>query len=239
MGATSFGYEALFKSLYDSGKMHQVIFALDYFSFCRAMVPLDMYLYDDSVWNDYEYWINYTSLKNAIEKLTRRFRPSRDDVYRFKSPNNRQQLKKCYDKAVKSYFKGEDYDLKKLIERYDRMMDVIAPDKHDIKYYFYFPPYSILEYKLMEQYGYWDIIKQFKKYIIKHMLSFENVKIFDFQSAPMIMNMDAYMDLRHHSHEYNKLIIDCISKDCCLQKYDKYEKCILDWEKMTKSFHTL
>ena len=236
MGATSYGYETLFKSLYENDKMRQVIVALDYFSFCRPIVPLDLYLYDDDVWNDYEYWLNYTSVKNSIKKLTTKNRPSRDDVYRFKSPNNRQQLKECYDKAVKSYFKGENYELKQLIQRFDRMMDVIAPEKHDVAYSFYFPPYSILEFKLMQQYGYWENVKQFKKYIVSRLLSLENVKVFDFQSHIMTTNVDQYMDLRHHSYDYNKKIIDFMSKDSCLVTHTNYKGHLKKWEQLVNDF---
>ena len=236
MGATSYGYETLFKSLYESGKMRQVIIALDYFSFCRSMVPLDMYLYDDCIWNDYEYWINYSSVKNAVVKLTNKFTPSRDSVYRFKSPNNREQLRKCYKNAQSSYFKGEDYDLKQLTKRFDQMMDVIAPEKNDVNYYFYFPPYSVLEFRVMQQYGYWENVKQFKEYIMNRLLSFDNVKLYDFQSDIMTTDVEEYMDLRHHSHDYSKKVIDSMSKDSCLVTKANYKQHLKNWEHIVDSF---
>lgn len=35
-----------------------------------------------------------------------------------------------------------------------------------------------------------------------------NVKVFDFQKRDLITRLDQYMDLRHHSHDYNRKIME-------------------------------
>ena len=63
-----------------------------------------------------------------------------------------------------------------------------------------------------------------------------NVKLYDFQKEAFICNLDEYMDLRHHSHAYNKRIIECMHKDSCRVSEDNYKKDLAVLDSLVKHY---
>lgn len=222
-GALDYDYSVLMPFVTQIGKMKHLIMSIDHFSFIRPIVPLDLYLYDNSVWNDYEYWLNYTSVKNAINIIKNEPLISRDELFHFNQPVGREYVLKSFQKDNHfSYF--TNYDFNHIEQRLDEMLLKIMPDLSDVDIFVYFPPYSILKFKLYEQHGFWNRITDFKQYAIEKMLKYPNVKLYDFQKEEFICNLDEYMDIFHHSHDYNKRIIECMYKDSCRVNKDNYKR---------------
>lgn len=208
MGANSNDYKEALPMIISQHKVRHIIWGLDIFSFTKNGNLIESYLYDDNRWNDIAYLLNYTSVKNCFYKL---FRPLPvDDLYHFSSPANEEAFKKAYASAKKEYFSEDRYDYDAMCELFDNDINTPPLYKEVDDVIIYFPPYSIGEFLLLRDCGYLDTYIKFKKYIIEQFLKLDNVRIYDFQVDDWIMNLDEYMDLRHHSHKYNRRIIECI-----------------------------
>lgn len=223
MGGTDYDYCLLFPHIINQGKARHFIWGMDFFSFSLPQTNFlsETYLYDNVLWNDYPYWLSYTSLDNAFKKMKNHSQVSRDSICHFSSPVGREHLLKYYQRDNNSkYFRKDDFTHMK--QRFDAMFDVLMPLMADVDLYIYFPPYSILEFKMFYDYGHWQQIQDCKRHMIERMLQYPNIKLYDFQKEIYICDMDEFMDLRHHSHDYNKRIIKGMAKDHCRVSHEGY-----------------
>lgn len=237
MGGTDEDYKLFLPFLVKQGKVKSMVWGIDYFSFFRPTTELlsEPYLYDNRWWNDYPYWLSYSSLKNVICKIKEKGIADRIDLWHFDSPSGREHLLKYYERDNnEKYF--ENYDFTRMEERFDAMERVVMPALKNVEVYVYFPPYSIFEFLMYEQYGHWEQVKAFKQYMIERLLSYPNVKLYDFQIEEFICNMDEYMDLRHHSHAYNKRIIESIHTDSCRVREGNYMQDMLVLDSLVRNF---
>lgn len=223
MGGIDDDYTLLLPYIVQQGKIKYLLWCVDYFSFFMPETTSlsEFYLYDNKWWNDYPYWLNYTSLKNIVKKINSKQCINRDSIYNFNSPSGKEHLLKYYKRDNSDKYFGK-FDFTKMEKRFKEMEEVVMPILKDIDVYIYFPPYSILEFRMFEQYNHWEQIKEFKQYMIEQFFKYPNVKLYDFQKEKFICNLDEYMDLRHHSHTYNKRIIEYIHKDSCRVKKHTY-----------------
>lgn len=223
-GGLDADYYLLFPHLIRQGKVKHMVWGIDFFSYALPVTfSAEPYLYDNKWWNDFPYWFNYTSFENSYKKIRTNELVSRDEISHFDSHLGRQYLLKYYERDNNElYFKK--YDFTAMKSRFDKMMDSLIPIMEDVELYIYFTPYSILEFKMFEQYGHWEQVLDFKRYMIGRLLEYPNVKLYDFQKEEFICNLDEYMDLRHHSHAYNKRVIEYMHKDSCRVREDNYIK---------------
>lgn len=224
-GGVDADYSLLFPHIVRQEKVKHMLWGLDFFSFTLPVTySAEPYLYDNKRWNDFPYWLNYTACTNTFNKLIKRkIVISRDAMYHFTSPNGKDVLLKYYERDNnEKYFAKDDFSQMK--QRFDIMESCVMPSLSEVDVYVYFPPYSILEFKMFEQYGHWEQVLELKQYIIEKLLEYPNVKLYDFQKEEFICNLEEYMDLRHHSHAYNKRIIECIYKDSCRVEKESYIK---------------
>lgn len=210
MGATDDDYSVILPFIISRGKAQNIILALDYFSFARRRGAVNRYLYDDNVWNDYEYLWNYTSLKFTFQKL--RAPLGAENLYHFSSPVGRHELLRDYQSKLEAGgYEGENFDIEQMTTRFDESLySVIKNSADDVTWYVYFPPYSILEFIIYDKFGNLDTNLELKRHITERLSTLHNVRLYDFQQSPWITDLDEYMDLRHHSHEYNKAILQSI-----------------------------
>lgn len=222
MGGLDADYNLLFPYIARQGKVKHMIWGMDFFSFTLPVTfSAEPYLYDDKWWNDFPYWFNYTTYENINLKLNSKHKTTRDEIFHFESPCGREYLMKYYERDNNEKYFGR-YDFSRMEVRFDEMLETVMPLFQDKDMYIYFSPYSILEFKMLVQYGYWGQILDFKRYMIEKLLKYPNVKLYDFQREEFICNLDEYMDLEHHSHAYNKRIIECMYKDSFRVQGDNY-----------------
>lgn len=237
MGGTDYDYCLLFPHIAKHGKVKHMIWGLDFFSFSLPTTTFlsEPYLYDNKWWNDYPYWLNYTSFENVIKKLRNEEKTSRDDIDHFESPSGRVYIMKYYERDNnEKYFAKDDFSQMK--QRFDVMLKTVMPLLCNIEVYIYFTPYSILEFNMFCQYGHWEQVLDFKQYMVEKLLKYPNVKLYDFQKEEFICNLDEYMDLRHHSHAYNKRIIECMHRDSCRVREYNYIKDLTILDSLVKNY---
>lgn len=87
---------------------------------------------------------------------------------------------------------------------------------------FYFPPYSALYWCEVSQRGYLDVLLDTKEYIVNRLSPYENVILYDFQTADMVLDLGYYHDSLHYTIFGNEFIIDSIAENhFILSSYDK------------------
>ena len=213
MGATYNDYQILLPYILSQGKAKNIILNIDFFTFARDRSVVDSYLYDDNIWNDYEYIYNYTSLKNCINIL---LHPTEEEgLYHFQSPSGRKYLKEAFDKAMKqNEYEGENYSFELLKKNFDNsILPILINSSDSIQWFVYYPPYSIGEFIVLDHYGVLENVLKFKDYMTHRLSNINNLRLYDFQTKTWITNLEQYMDLRHHSHYYNRAIMEAIHKD--------------------------
>lgn len=209
MGATDDDYAVMLPYIIKQGKAKNVIWGIDFFSFARQRGAVNKYLYDDNLWNDYEYLWNYTSLNNAIKYLSNPLLEK--NLYHFNSPFGRDILQKSYREAFPKGYPEENFDYEVMKERFDQsVLPIVQSSNDSVQWKIYFPPYSVAEFIIYDKFGDLDANLRLKRHIISTLSTLDNVELYDFQTEAWIGDLDEYMDLRHHSHGYNKQIIQSI-----------------------------
>lgn len=209
MGATYDDYNIMLPHVLRVGKAKHIILALDFFSFTRERAAISSYLYDTNMWNNYAYLFNFTSLQNAIRVASGSFSKERG-LYHFDSGSDEKSLREDYV-AHKYGYEGENFDFNLMKTKFDETLNQIVQNSpKDVTWYIYYPPYSLDEFKVYQNMGVLKDVLKFKEYMTSQLLKKTNIKLYDFQCSPWIDNRNEYMDLRHHSHKYNRAIIQAI-----------------------------
>lgn len=230
MGITHDEYNIFLPYLIRQGKVKNIIFGIDLFSFISELGAIPKELYDDNIWNDISYLLSYKGLEQTIKYL--RNPKDEKNLYHFNSPVKEAEVIKDY-KEVESQ-QPKIYNYQDIIKNFNNhVLPHIKSSPKQIKWYIYWPPYNIGEFTLMQKQEQLESALKAKEYITQQLLKLPNVEIYDFQKEPLITKMDEFMDLRHHSHKYNRLIIESINKKNYLVKLDSIENCNVAIKKLS------
>lgn len=176
-----------------------VFMGLDIYSFSGFNIPSEknkrfpLYLYDDDFSNDLEYLFNFQVFRYSVKLLFKTY-----DQVKINS-----QLNTLYDwhDEYKHLFSGKEllndylirsadnknvkhlYSFETLRKNFEFYLLPIIEKNTNIQFIFFFPPYSVFEYKLMSKQDYLFDVIRFKNYIGKTLSIYNNVKIYDFQMA--------------------------------------------------------
>lgn len=210
MGATHDEYDVLLPYLIRQGKVKNIIFGIDFFSFNSELGAIPKYMYDDNPWNDISYLLSYNGLKNAIKYINHQA-PERN-LYHFNSPIGRKYVFEGFAKQKDA--NPKIYDFATMARNFDsHVLPHIARSAKEVRWIIYFPPYSIGEFSLLLHWGQLEDALKFKKHIAMQLSRLPNVELYDFQREELMTNHDDFMDLRHHSLYTNRRLMKWIKKD--------------------------
>jgi hypothetical protein len=95
---------------------------------------------------------------------------------------------------------GIDYDMR--VRNFERDMAGLIAAHPDVTFEIYFPPYSILQWVAMRDAspGTFDEVYKFTAYVSQRLMSFPNVRLFDFREVKDVTHdLNNYADVIHHS----------------------------------------
>ncbi|AIQ15402.1 hypothetical protein H70357_00770 [Paenibacillus sp. FSL H7-0357] len=229
------------KVAFKTGQVRQVLWGIDYFAFrtnnATGNEEFPAYLYDSNPLNDYKYVFNETNIKSALTALSKSEGranlklSSLELLYNWdKSVTYGRDLviknwQSARNKEV-AYGNNED-PLDSVKQTFDENVVSIVKAHPETKFYFYYPPYSILRQQVWyktnpERYG---NQLEMKRYMFDKLNSYSNVSIYEFQTdSDITYNLDLYKDLSHHSGAVNSIIVDGISKGTHLVTADNLEQ---------------
>lgn len=203
-------------------ELKNVFYSLDLFAlsgdqknFLQDGMPL--YLYDENIWNDVEYFWNKDVLfKDIPYLLAENFL---DDYDEGASYNWAQYKTFGREEAIKHYDRAENITPMKPSEEYqekiDNNIDLLENqvlEHPDTQFYFIFPPYSSLWWDNIYRNGELEEYEYAAEAVIQRLIGYKNVSIHYFQNdQDIILNLDNYMDPIHFSADINHHIVEQVA----------------------------
>ena len=182
------------------------------------------YLYDDDVFNETQYWFNQSVLAEFIPKclatLGQYDSAQRDTMYMWgdKYPYGKEAALR--DKSLSNEIVEQTPLEEDPVLSQQTMLNVehnIIPyvENHpETEFIFFFPPYALVRWDNFYASGMLHYHQVQKEAIIKRLLSYKNVRIYDFQAeADWILNLDHYIDDGHYGPWINDAMIEAIAQD--------------------------
>ena len=136
--------------------------------------------------------------------------------------------KKDSDKLLKLTYNQNEYKFKALKNNFDRYLLGYIKANPNIKFVVFLPPYSYLSWKIAQERGSLDSILQFKEHILRTLVQYQNVEIYDFQQEPLTFNLDNFKDFFHYSDDINYLMLEKFSSKSDLITQQNLEQHLLD-----------
>ncbi|GMK39620.1 hypothetical protein PCCS19_26740 [Paenibacillus sp. CCS19] len=211
-----------------TGKVKQVLWGIDYFALRQPTDEEDesfpSYLYDDSWLNDYSYWFSITPYEQLVKGLTKKaVRGGEQSLERLDNWNNvvqfgRKLVLDDYRKAQQSefYFGANEDPLSSVQQTFNTYVLSLVKAHPDVKFTFYYPPYSILRQAVWQQTNPVRFENQMvmRKWMFEQLQPLANARLYDFQAeSGWTFDLDQYKDLSHHREEINTAIAEAMGKD--------------------------
>ncbi|MCR4896783.1 MAG: hypothetical protein K5891_08435 [Lachnospiraceae bacterium] len=172
------------------------------------------YIYEPVWWKETQYLWNedvlWAGLGRTLETVTGRI-PDPDDFYTWEDPSyfSEENAKRSYSENLaqmqrnmeidgKTSFPAED-GISNCLDNIALIEDTIAAHP-ETKFYFFYPPYSILYWERQEECGRTDYIINVYKAAAEKLLQYSNVQFYSFQwDEEYITDLSQYRDEAHHT----------------------------------------
>jgi hypothetical protein len=235
-GATAYEIKLMLDSAYQHRKIDSVIYGIDLFSFTGDTTrlfngegSLPLYLYDNNRLNDYRYLLSFDTFTFFVDSFVLpkpavmfdfnrmyqwQHKVNEDDF------NGTDRLDEWNEKyGFNPDYTKSDYSLKAMKANIDSNLIPLIQHHPETTFYLFYPPYSILAFKDMENKGWLNTVEQFKQYLFTQLAHYPNVKIYDFQvSKEVTCNLDNYKDLLHYHQRINTWMLEQIKNENYLMK---------------------
>jgi len=226
--------------LSNNKKLDTVILALDLYAFTgkETRIRTDKqptYLYDNNPLTDIFYLLNKETLRFSFRMLSKERGKASDfdkmwywgNAYNF----SKETVLSTYHKhSFNSSFKNSEYTKEIFIRNFNYNLLHLIRDNPKVNFIIFYPPYSYLTYKDMQDKQWLQEAISFKKYIFD--LGLDNLEVYDFQCLNEVTeNLDNYRDITHYSADINKLIINAIKNKKHLTTQDNINTCLHQMQK--------
>lgn len=221
------------------GELHHIIMDInDYQLTCESWTSYAQrpeYLYDQYLYNDYEYLFNHDtfvlSIRRCVDGLIG-LEDNIDSAYTWEEEelfskeitlNTCRDLREqLLDERIQKVGADNVYQVSgtvsedihgKLVVCEDNLNNVLPfIEAHpDTEIYIFVPPYSMLYWEQKVLGEELEDILAIYAHAFTTLLQYDNVRIFYFQNEQeIITNIDNYRDTAHHKPEYNQYIVNCI-----------------------------
>lgn len=224
-------------------EIHADLWTKDHLFEIKNPSSFPMYLYNEDVVDDFNYFINKDTTNRSIKILKRLMKgkagsdftnldklnrwheqAAAGDLYRKFSQKNHSEKIKPFKEFPKTEFKFLAYikHIQPILKKYCNS---------DLKFNFYLSPFSRLEFATREM----DELKRmvdFRKFFLKSNKNCKNVKLFGFDNNQEIVgNLAHYRDSTHYAPKVDKIIMMAMSagsNELTLENIDEYNKKFLD-----------
>lgn len=208
----------------------------------QANVEYPEYLTDNNYFNDVKYLLNKTIFFRNVVPILYSYNKDSGTITSFDEAYNWQKDYPFGKDAVMKYrSKMEkvdtpvivtEQDIVNLQENIEYNVVSIVRDNPEIKFYYFFTPYSVTYWYTYIQENSIDKYLYGEKAMIESLLEYDNVYLFSFNDVfELTTNLDNYKDKGHYSEYINSLMLKWmangehrLTKDNYLKYLDKIEK---------------
>lgn len=240
-------YEILFSVLADNPNLKRVIMGLDTFAFNvdkdYSAYEKPMHLYDDNPLNDVLYLANMDGLLESYNVLSVTKNggktTSMDDYQNYTLINtfSREKVVQIYNDNAPVVQNSEvDIDAlsKTVMENLEQNIIPTIERSPQVKFVFYFPPYSIVKWGLIENRA---AEIECMRLIIGSLIDYPNVSIFFYQGEQaVITNLEHYMDSIHFDTFIANGIVDYMTNDNNRMTSENYELVLNEFSKFIQNY---
>jgi hypothetical protein len=246
-GATAFENKSVMSLALKKEKVKTIILELNPSSFRgdkkrvnNIIKTLPSYLYDDNVFNDYRYLLNFDVLYSEnLRAIASNFFGFNEiisnidfayywaDGVSFSEENLFNDLEnlKVYKSQIDSKKVSNNSKLQLSKQSFDFNVLQLIKDYPNTKFIIFHPPFSIVAFKWLDARNQLDDSLDFKRYIFESTKKYNNVSLYDFQIEKNIThNLDNYLDTHHYSNLVNRWMINQIKKETYLVNQDTFDK---------------
>lgn len=227
-GASAYEENFVIQYALKNKKISTIIYGLDLSAFkgkktklSNGKNSLPLYLINNTILNNFKYLLSIDTFHKNIklflsnilgwEKERTNFNKFWNWDYKYKF--NKELCMKSYQDILKSNYK-DNFNIENLKKSFDYNILSLYKQNPHLKFKIFFPPYSILTWKLWGHTKDLQKILEFKKYIMMQSIKYNNVKVYDLQiSKNVTYQLDNYKDVVHYSGEINKWIIKQIKNN--------------------------
>lgn len=221
--ATAKNHQLLLRLAFKTHNLHRIVYGLDVYSFIAltdetgSEVPI--YLYDDNLVNDVQYWLNRSVLFSFLPRCLKTWgqvpeSSIRDTMYSWAGRDkygkialyNASFTKPKDERPAEFYLERGQANLEKNLLPF-------VKEHPETQFDFFFPPYSAAEWASMKSRGTLTGMLAMRGLLYDALSKYPNIRIFDYSAREeWVLNLENYKDTLHYGQWINDLIVDCIAK---------------------------
>ena len=195
--------------------------ALTYF-YTTPKCEMPEYLYDDDLFNDTAYWFNHSVLARYIPQCLKTLGQSdpdqRDTMYMWGDlyEYGKEAALRYVTITGETVEQGDLPEVPELSQQsglnvYSNLLPFIEAHP-DTEFIVFFPPYSLVQWVDFYQQGTMIYHLEQKEAVIRILLGYDNVKIYDFQAElDWVTALDNYIDAWHYGPWINDAIVERVA----------------------------
>ena len=230
-GATSYDLKKFFDIAVEAkgNALKHVIFSLDIYSMNKSEADAHYkefdYLYRDDFKEEYKYFFSRQTYSSMFYLIKRKIRPKKKRQYQT-DPNRMYTteydgMKFGFMEVMKDALHNERIHHTQTPahkENFEHSLNncllPMVKDNPQIQFTIYLPPYHIYTYCQSEQFGEADALIRQRTRVMKELLRYPNVKLYDFQAdRKYACNFDLYSDVQHFGSHAARLILADLAAD--------------------------
>ena len=241
------------KRAYSSGKnIKYVIRALDekklmYDKDFQVEISDSFYIRNDNLFDDINYVLNKDVLLNNVWWGVITYTINGNKTTSFDEYANwNSTVKFGADIVLESYAltpKSEeiqvlsDETMQIIIENVKQNVTGLADEHPETTFYYFFPPYSICEWDIVNNNGQTNLLIDAEKLAIEEILKHPNIKLYSFNNNfELVCNLDNYKDTYHYGEWINSWMLEKMYNEEYLLTEDNYQQYIDDIRKFYNSY---
>lgn len=221
---TAYNHALLMNLAFDTREMRRIVYGLDVYSFISDLyetgstVPL--YLYDDCLLNDAQYWLNRSVLGSFLPRCLRTWGNRQDDSIRDsmycwagRDPYGADYALYNAVFAEPEYREPADMYAKEITENLNTHLIPFIEAHPETQFDIFFPPYSAAEWSTMESKGTLEPMLYARGMCYDALSAYPNVTIYDFAAyEPWTLNLSHYKDTLHYGQWINDEMVSAIAE---------------------------
>ena len=227
-GGSPFNHKQMMELAFSTHEVRRVLYGLDvesltYF-YKTPKCEMPEYLYDDDLFNDTAYWFNHSVLLRYIPQCLRTLGQTdpdqRDTMYMWGDlyAYGKEAALRELTISGEAVDQGEETDEPQLSQQshlnIEHNLLPFIEGHPETEFIIFFPPYSLARWVDFYQQGTMLYHLQQKEAVIRTLLPYDNVRIYDFQAElDWVTELDNYIDTWHYGPWINDAIIERIVRD--------------------------
>ena len=219
---TAYNHALLMDIAFDTHDMTRIVYGLDVYSFISDLEEtgsdMPMYLYDDSLFTDVQYWLNRSVLGSFLPRCLRAWGKQQDDSIR--------DSMYCWagqDPYGPVALYNASFTPPETVLAADARFDAAAANLRtplipyiaahpQTQFDIFFPPYSAAEWSTMQSKGTLEAMLTLRGLCYDALSRFDNVNIYDFAARDeWVLDLDNYKDTLHYGQWINDAMAACIA----------------------------